>query len=306
MKRKETRPKRLLLVDDDRDLVESMAAWLRSIGYHTELADTVQAAKRVLEQRPIDLALVDIRLDDGDGFDLLGHVRNHFPHIPVVLVSGYASPATAVEALRVGAFDLLTKPIIDQELELTLKRAFAQHQMLEENKKLRAQLDERYSFQSIIANDQRMVRAFEIIDSIADTRATVLITGESGTGKSMLARAIHQRSQRRDQPFIEVACGALSENLLESELFGHEAGAFTGAVGKRLGKFQQADQGTLFLDEIGTASPGMQVKLLRVLQDPKPSVSTHDWCWQPMKIWKQPSVKDAFGRICSIASMSSI
>jgi len=267
MKRKETRPKRLLLVDDDRDLVESMAAWLRSIGYHTELADTVQAAKRVLEQRPIDLALVDIRLDDGDGFDLLGHVRNHFPHIPVVLVSGYASPATAVEALRVGAFDLLTKPIIDQELELTLKRAFAQHQMLEENKKLRAQLDERYSFQSIIANDQRMVRAFEIIDSIADTRATVLITGESGTGKSMLARAIHQRSHRRDQPFIEVACGALSENLLESELFGHEAGAFTGAVGKRLGKFQQADQGTLFLDEIGTASPGMQVKLLRVLQE---------------------------------------
>jgi len=267
MKRKDSRPKRLLLVDDDRDLIESMGAWLNSIGYQTELADSLRAARRVMEQRPIDLALVDIRLEDGDGFELLAHMRQHYPQVPVVLISGYATPATASEALRVGAFDLLTKPLIDQELELTLKRAFTQHQMLEENKQLRAQLDQRYSFQSIIANDHRMIRAFEIIDSIADTRATVLITGESGTGKSMIARAIHQRSQRHEQPFVEVACGALSENLLESELFGHEAGAFTGAVGRRSGKFQLADQGTLFLDEIATASPGMQVKLLRVLQE---------------------------------------
>lgn len=267
MKRKDGRHKRLLLVDDDRDLIESMGAWLNSIGYQTELADSLRAARRVMEQRPIDLALVDIRLEDGDGFELLAHLRQNYPQVPVVLISGYATPATASEALRVGAFDLLTKPLIDQELELTLKRAFTQHQMLEENKQLRAQLDQRYSFQSIIANDHRMIRAFEIIDSIADTRATVLITGESGTGKSMIARAIHQRSQRHDQPFVEVACGALSENLLESELFGHEAGAFTGAVGRRSGKFQLADQGTLFLDEIATASPGMQVKLLRVLQE---------------------------------------
>lgn len=267
MKRKDGRHKRLLLVDDDRDLIESMGAWLNSIGYQTELADSLRVARRVMEQRPIDLALVDIRLEDGDGFELLAHLRQNYPQVPVVLISGYATPATASEALRVGAFDLLTKPLIDQELELTLKRAFTQHQMLEENKQLRAQLDQRYSFQSIIANDHRMIRAFEIIDSIADTRATVLITGESGTGKSMIARAIHQRSQRHDQPFVEVACGALSENLLESELFGHEAGAFTGAVGRRSGKFQLADQGTLFLDEIATASPGMQVKLLRVLQE---------------------------------------
>lgn len=267
MKRKDSRQKRLLLVDDDRDLIESMGSWLNSIGYQTELADSLRAARRVMEQRPIDLALVDIRLEDGDGFELLAYLRQHYSQVPVVLISGYATPATASEALRVGAFDLLTKPLIDQELELTLKRAFAQHQMLEENKQLRAQLDQRYSFQSIIANDHRMIRTFEIIDSIADTRATVLITGESGTGKSMIARAIHQRSQRHDQPFVEVACGALSENLLESELFGHEAGAFTGAVGRRNGKFQLADQGTLFLDEIATASPGMQVKLLRVLQE---------------------------------------
>lgn len=267
MKRKENAQKRLLLVDDDRDLMDSMSSWLRSIGYLTETAESIRTARKQLELRAIDLALVDIRLDDGDGFDLLAEIRENHPHIPVVLVSGYATPGTAVEAIQAGAFDLLTKPLIDQELELTLKRAFAQHQVLQENKNLRAQLDHRYSFQSIIANDQRMTRAFEIIDSIADTRATILITGESGTGKSMIARAIHQRSQRRDQPFIEVACGALPENLLESELFGHEAGAFTGAVGRRVGKFQQADQGTLFLDEIATASPGMQVKLLRVLQE---------------------------------------
>ncbi len=139
--------------------------------------------------------------------------------------------------------------------------------MIEENNNLRAQLDQRYSLHSIIANDHRMVRTFEIIESIADTRATVLITGESGTGKSMIARAIHQRSQRRDKPFVEVACGALPENLLESELFGHVEGSFTGASGRKIGKFQQADNGTMFLDEIATASPGMQVKLLRVLQE---------------------------------------
>jgi len=267
MKRKDNRPKRLLLVDDDRSLLESMGSWLGSIGYDVTLADSVAAAKRTCEQRNIDLAMVDLRLGDGDGFDVLSHFKKHYPQIPVVLVSGYATADTGVEAMRAGAFDLLTKPLIDQELELTLRRAFAQREVIEENNNLRAQLDQRYSLHSIIANDHRMVRTFEIIESIADTRATVLITGESGTGKSMIARAIHQRSQRRDKPFVEVACGALPENLLESELFGHVEGSFTGASGRKIGKFQQADNGTMFLDEIATASPGMQVKLLRVLQE---------------------------------------
>ena len=172
-----------------------------------------------------------------------------------------------MEAIRAGAFDYLTKPLIDEELEMAIQRALNQQQVLAENQNLKAQLDLRFGLENIVGHDHRMLRIYDMIDSVADTRATVLITGESGTGKSMIARAIHRRSSRRDKPFVEVACGALPETLLESELFGHVAGAFTGATGDRLGKFMQADTGTIFLDEISTASPGMQVKLLRVLQD---------------------------------------
>ncbi|MCA9047040.1 MAG: sigma-54 factor interaction domain-containing protein, partial [Planctomycetaceae bacterium] len=150
---------------------------------------------------------------------------------------------------------------------MSINRALSQKKVIEENKNLKAQLDLRYGMDNIVGQDRRMRRVFDMIDSIADARATVLITGENGTGKSMIARAIHRRSNRRDKPFVEVACGALPENLLESELFGHVAGAFTGAIGDKMGKFLQANGGTIFLDEIGTASPSMQVKLLRVLQD---------------------------------------
>ena len=152
-------------------------------------------------------------------------------------------------------------------MDMAIQRALNQREVIEENKTLKAQLDLRFGMENIIGHDHRMLKIYDMIDSVADTRATVLITGESGTGKSMIARAIHRRSSRRDRPFVEVACGALPETLLESELFGHVAGAFTGAAGDKLGKFMQADRGTIFLDEISTASPGMQVKLLRVLQD---------------------------------------
>jgi transcriptional regulator with PAS, ATPase and Fis domain len=157
--------------------------------------------------------------------------------------------------------------LIDDELEMSIERALSQRQVLQENDQLKAQLDMRYGMDNIVGHDHRMLRLFDMIDSVADTKATVLVTGESGTGKSLIARAIHRRSSRRDQPFIELACGALPETLLESELFGHVAGAFTGAAGDKLGKFMQADGGTIFLDEIDTASPAMQVKLLRVLQE---------------------------------------
>ena len=164
-------------------------------------------------------------------------------------------------------FDFLTKPLIDEELQMAIERAFNQRRVIEENKTLKAQLDLRFGLENIVGHDHRMLRVFDMIDSVADTAATVLITGESGTGKSLIARAIHRRSPRRDKPFVEVACGALPETLLESELFGHVAGSFTGAIGDKIGKFLQADGGTIFLDEIGTASPSLQVKLLRVLQD---------------------------------------
>ena len=189
------------------------------------------------------------------------------PQTAVILLTGYGTVETAVEAIRAGAFDFLTKPLIDEELEMAIERALAQRTVLEENKNLKAQLDLRFGMENIVGHDHRMLKVFDMIDTVADTKATMLITGESGTGKSLIARAVHRRSSRRASPFVEVACGALPENLLESELFGHVAGAFTGATGDKIGKFLQADGGTIFLDEIGTASPAMQVKLLRVLQE---------------------------------------
>ncbi len=257
----------LLLVDDDRHLLISMAEWLREQGYPTDTASTAAEAVAAVDRKSYDLALVDWRLADGDGFDVLAHCREHHPDTTVIMISGYGTVESAVEAIHAGAFDFLTKPLIDDELEMAIERALNQRQVIEENKTLKAQLDLRFGMENIVGNDHRMLKIYDMIDSVADTKATVLITGESGTGKSLIARAIHRRSGRRDKAFVEVACGALPENLLESELFGHVAGAFTGAVGDKLGKFKQADGGTIFLDEIGTASPGMQVKLLRVLQD---------------------------------------
>ena len=257
----------LLLVDDDRHLLDSMAGWLREQHYDVVTAATAKDAIAASDARSVDLALVDIRLGQGDGFEVLAHCRKHHPHTTVILITGYATVETGIDALRAGAFDLLTKPLIDQELLMAIERALSQRKVIEENKTLKAQLDLRFGLENIVGHDHRMQRVFDMVDRIADTRATVLVTGESGTGKSLLARAIHRRSGRRDQPFVEVACGAMPETLLESELFGHAAGAFTGAIGEKIGKFAKADKGTIFLDEIGTSSPGLQVKLLRVLQE---------------------------------------
>jgi DNA-binding NtrC family response regulator len=257
----------LLLVDDDRQVLAAMADWLRDQGYPTDTATSLSEGMTAVNRKEYDLVLVDIRLGQDDGFELLAHCRKTRPATPVVMITGYGTVETAVEAIRYGAFDFLTKPLIDEELLISIERALNQSKVMEENKTLKAQLDMRYGMENIIGHDHRMLKIFDVIDSVADTRATVLITGESGTGKSLIARAIHRHSSRRDKPFVEVACGALPETLLESELFGHVAGAFTGAVGEKLGKFKQADGGTIFLDEIATASPGMQVKLLRILQD---------------------------------------
>jgi len=257
----------LLLVDDDRLLLESMSQWLREQGFQVHSAGSRAEAVAIASTEPLDLVLSDIRLSDGDGFEVLAWCRKNKPDLTVILLTGYGSVDTAIDALRAGAFDLLTKPLIDDELLLAIERALTQREVLEENQKLKAQLDLRFGLENIVGHDHRMLKVFDMVDRIADTRATVLVTGESGTGKSLLARAIHRRSSRRDQPFVEVACGAMPETLLESELFGHAAGAFTGAVGDKIGKFTQANKGTIFLDEIGTSSAGLQVKLLRVLQE---------------------------------------
>ena len=257
----------LLLVDDDRHVLTSMAEWLREQDYQVDEADSLAAARAAVSTKSFDVVLSDIRLADGDGFDVLAHLRQEYPDVTVILMTGYGTVDTAVEAIRAGAFDFLTKPLIDEELDMALQRALAQREVLRENDSLKAQLDMRFGMENVIGQDHRMRKVFDVVDSVADTRATVLITGDSGTGKSLIARAMHRRSGRRDKPFVEVACGALPETLLESELFGHVAGSFTGANVDKLGKFHQADSGTIFLDEIATASPGLQVKLLRVLQD---------------------------------------
>jgi two-component system, NtrC family, response regulator AtoC len=257
----------LLLVDDDRNLVQSMAEWLGEQGFATFSATNIAAAEKILAREKIDVALVDVRLGNEDGFDLLSSCRKRNSDLTVIMMTGYGNIDMGVEAIRAGAFDLLTKPLIDDELLMSIDRAISQHEVIEENRNLQSQLDDRFGLENIVGQDARMRRTFEVIDSVADTRTTILVTGQSGTGKSLLARAIHRRSSRRNGPFVEVACGALPENLLESELFGHVAGAFTGATGNKEGKFKLADGGTIFLDEIGTASPAMQVKLLRVLQE---------------------------------------
>ncbi len=260
-------PGSLLLVDDDKFILEAMAEFLRGNGYRTETAQTCGEGCDRIAEFPFDVVLCDLNLPDADGFKLLEFAKERSPETAVVLITGYGTIESAVDAIRLGAFDYLSKPLIDDELDFCVQRALGQRQIVQENKSLRAQLDQRFGLGNIIGRDYKMVKMFDLIESVADTRTTVLILGESGTGKTMTARAIHQLSSRSDKPFVEVACGALPDTLLESELFGHVAGSFTGAVHDKIGKFLQADGGTIFLDEIATASPSLQVKLLRVLQD---------------------------------------
>ncbi len=209
----------------------------------TDTAAALAEGIAAVDRKPYDLVLVDIRLGNEDGFDLLAHCRKNRPATAVIMITGYGTVEAAIEAIRLGAFDFLTKPLIDEELLVAIQRALDQQKVIDENKTLKAQLDLRFGMENIVGHDHRMLKIFDMIDAVADTRATVLITGESGTGKSLVARAIHRRSGRRDKPFVEVACGALPETLLESELFGHVAGAFTGAIGEKLGQVQAGRRG---------------------------------------------------------------
>jgi DNA-binding NtrC family response regulator len=257
----------LLVVDDDKHVCHAMADYLRGLGHRTETATTCLEAIERMGEFPFELVLCDVCLPDADGFHLLQWAIEHSPDTDVILITGYGTIESAVEAIRMGAFDYLTKPVIDDELNLSIQRALGQRKIVEENRNLRAQLDVRFGLANIIGRDYKMLRLFELVESVADTRTTVLILGESGTGKTVTARALHHLSDRREKAFVEVSCGALPDSLLESELFGHVAGAFTGANNDKIGKFLQADGGTIFLDEIATASPSLQIKLLRVLQD---------------------------------------
>jgi len=258
---------RILVVDDDEIILTSLSEFLRMEGFGVQTARSFQEASSRLGAADFQVVIADVSMPDTDGIELLKMVRNRYPDITVIMMTGYGTIESAVEAIKRGAFDYLTKPIIDDEIKLVIERALHQQSLTAENRSLKNQLAERYSLENVLGHDYKMLKVFDLIETVADTPTTVLVTGESGTGKSMIARAIHQRSLRRDKPFVEVACGALPETLLESELFGHVRGSFTGAVGDKAGKFKQADGGTIFLDEVATATPALQVKLLRVLQD---------------------------------------
>ena len=258
---------RVLLLDEDRILLQSLGQLLRREGYEVRTADNPNDAAGMLEAGEVDLLLVDVNLPGLRPGEFLREMRRRYPQVVVIVITGYGSIEGAVEATRNGAFDYLTKPIVDDEIRVVVEKAARQQALLFENQSLKRQLESRFGLDHLIGRDHRMVRTFELVEAVADSRTTVLIVGESGTGKSVLARAIHHRSPRRDKPFIEVSCGALPEALLESELFGHVKGSFTGALGDKPGRFLSADGGTIFLDEINSASPAMQVKLLRVLQD---------------------------------------
>lgn len=258
---------KILVVDDDRIILDSLCEFLSLEGYAATAAESFAEAAAALQRQSFSLVIADVNIPDGSGFELLSVVRKNYPQTVVIIITGYGTIESAVEAIKMGAYDYLTKPIVDDDLLLGVERALRQQTLLSENRQLRGQLEQKYTLDNIISQNYKMAKIFDLIEAVADTTTTILMTGDSGTGKSMLARAIHYHSSRSDKAFVEVSCGALPETLLESELFGHVRGAFTGAVRDKDGKFLAADGGTVFLDEISVASPAMQVKLLRVLQD---------------------------------------
>jgi len=258
---------RVLIVDDDPIVLKSLGKMLEMNGYSVGCAADGRTALEMIERNGHDVILSDINMPEMNGFELLEKVRERSPESAFIIITGYGTIEDAVNAMKLGAYDFVTKPINDEEILTQIRRFFQQKELEQENVSLRKELKSRYRLGNIVGQDYKMQKIYDLVDLVADTQATVNIQGENGTGKSLLARAIHYNSCRRDKPFVEVSCGALPETLLESELFGHAKGAFTGAVRDRVGKFGQASGGTIFLDEIGAASPSLQLKLLRVLQE---------------------------------------
>ena len=257
----------ILIVDDDLAHRTMLKKLLGGWGYEVFEADDGSVAIDEVRKRPFDLILMDIRMLKVSGIEALEQVKIINPAIPIIIMTAYASVETAVDALKKGAYDYLTKPLDFDELKIAINRATEHNRLKKENEYLKERLGQKFDTQNMIGRSPLMVKLLETVAQVAATEATVLITGESGTGKEMIANAIHYNSPRKNAPFIKINCAALAESLLESELFGHEKGAFTGADKRREGKFRQADGGSIFLDEVSEMSAAMQVKLLRVLQE---------------------------------------
>jgi len=257
----------ILIVDDEKNYLIILEALLAPEGYEIITVDNALNALRFVKEMDLDLVITDMKIPKMDGIELLDEVKKIDPDLPVIIMTAYGTIELAVEAMKKRAYDYITKPFMNEELKLTVKKALELYELKKENRRLSEALSDRYKYGNIIGKSKQMTKIFDMIGKVAQSRASVMITGPSGTGKELIAKAIHYNSPRKNMPFISINCGALTETLLESELFGHERGAFTGAVTMKKGRFELADGGTLFLDEVGEMTPSLQVKLLRVLQE---------------------------------------
>ena len=260
---------RILLVDDDKNTANGLRKILLQDGYDTSCTYTGKEASNLIETEHFDIVITDMKLPDISGFSIIEKVKKKNVDIAVVMITAFSSIQTAIDAMKKGADDYLTKPVNIEELELILKKIWERRLLILQNKELKQKLNDKYNFSGIIGNTPEIQLIFKTITEIAPTAATVLIYGDTGTGKELIANAIHYSSDRRDKPFITLHCASLSEGVLESELFGHEKGAFTGAISQRRGRFELANGGSLFLDEVGEMNSHVQIKLLRVLETGK-------------------------------------
>ena len=258
---------RILVVDDEMIVCESCQRILQEDSYEVECVSSGKEAIEKMKANPFDIVITDLKMPGVDGMEVLKSIREDYPDTVVIMITGFSTVETAVEAMKLGAFDYIPKPFTPDEVSIIVKKALEKRSLLLENIYLRQELREKYGFHNIVGKSKRMQEIYRIIAKVAMTDSTVLIYGQSGTGKELIARAVHFNSPRREKPFVPVDCAVLSENLLESELFGHIRGSFTGAVTTKPGLFEVADGGTLFLDEVGNISLAIQAKLLRVLQE---------------------------------------
>ena len=258
---------RILIIDDEPAMVEVISTLCRDLGHHVFPFNSPERAIEALPGCMPQVVIADIKMESVSGFDVLKACHSLSPMPAVIMVTGYASVETAVEAMKLGAYDYVTKPFKIDELQMTIQRALDFQCAVRENVYLKKELKDRYKFENIVGSSPKMQKVYDLIAKVADTDSTILIQGESGTGKELVARALHFNSRRQHHPFVAVNCSALPENLLESELFGHKKGAFTGAVQDKMGLFEEAHNGTIFLDEINSMAQTLQTKLLRVLQE---------------------------------------
>ena len=257
----------ILIVDDEKSLRDFLVIMLEEEGYQAVTSPSVEKAIKLIRENSFDLVLTDIRMGRYNGIDVLDAARKILPDTPVVMMTAYASAETAVTAMKKGAYDYISKPFKIEDIQLIVKNALEKKKLTEENRFLKTALNDRFHLANIIGKSGPIQKIFDLVDKVAQSSATVLITGESGTGKELIAKAIHFNGSRKNYPFVSINCGAMPENLLESELFGHEKGAFTSADSLKLGLMESANKGSFFLDEVGDAPLSTQVKLLRVLQE---------------------------------------